>query len=96
MCKIHGNILSANNKMITKPSETGLYSAQVSISDNSDRNVISDNFIHLDDGGSNYGVWEDGSDYNTVYENDFVGMKVESIKLSGSNSSKRNNREYIS
>ena len=96
MCKIHGNILSANNKMITKPSETGLYSAQVSISDNSDRNVISDNFIHLDAGGSNYGVWEDGSDYNTVYENDFVGMKVESVKLTGSNSSKRNNREYSS
>ena len=96
MCKIHGNILSANNKMITKPSETGLYSAQVSISDNSDRNVISDNFIHLDNGGSNYGVWEDGSDYNTVYENDFVGMKVESVKLTGSNSSKRNNREYSS
>ena len=96
MCKIHGNILSANNKMITKPSETGLYSAQISISDNSDRNAISDNFIHLDDGGSNYGVWEDGSDYNTVYENDFVGMKVESVKLTGSNSSKRNNREYIS
>lgn len=96
MCKIHGNILSANNKMITKPSETGLYSAQISISDNSDRNVISDNFIHLDNGGSNYGVWEDGSDYNTVYENDFVGMKVESVKLTGSNSSKRNNREYIS
>lgn len=96
MCKIHGNILSANNKMITKPSETGLYSAQISISDNSDRNAISDNFIHLDAGGSNYGVWEDGSDYNTVYENDFVGMKVESVKLTGSNSSKRNNREYSS
>lgn len=96
MCKIHGNILSANNKMITKPSETGLYSAHISISDNSDRNVISDNFIHLDNGGSNYGVWEDGSNYNTVYENDFVGMKVESIKLTGSNSIKRNNREYSS
>lgn len=96
MCKIHGNILSANNKMITKPSEIGLYSAQISISDNSDRNAISDNFIHLDNGGSNYGVWEDGSDYNTVYENDFVGMKVESVKLTGSNSSKRNNREYSS
>lgn len=96
MCKVHGNILSANNKMITKPNELGLYSAQISISANSDRNAISDNFIHLDNGGSNYGVWEDGSDYNTVYENDFVGMKVENIKLTGSNSVKRNNREYSS